>query len=216
MRASALALLLLVAAGCTSDDTPPEPSTGTASTAPARPRAPRPAAPDTLSMALDAGRVARPVAPVRVEGACPFECCTYGTWTTSAPTRLFATAHDTTQVLATLPAGTALTVPTGHVLLTRLGRAVLREPMTLFRSFEDTVPALAGDTLVVLQTVGEDVYRVWTRGEILEAEGSTLRAAGPGAFAEAQWWARATAPDGRAGWLWMDRTPPVRGADACG
>jgi hypothetical protein len=30
-----------------------------------------------------------------------------------------------------------------------------------------------------------------------------------------QWWAQARSPGGREGWLWMDRTPPVRGADAC-
>lgn len=41
-----------------------------------------------------------------------------------------------------------------------------------------------------------------------------LRPGGDAAFPASQWWARATAPDGTSGWLWMERTPTVRGADA--
>lgn len=204
-------------AGCASQDDAPPPSPPPPAARPAAPAPPvRPVAPDTFALGVDAEQSSRPVAPVRIDGACPFECCQYGTWTTSAPTRLFASAGDTTRVVTTVPAGTVLAVPTGHVLLTRLGRVVPREPVTLYRAFESPQTAAAGDTLLVLQTVGEGAYRVWYRGRLYEAEGAMLMASGPGALATSQWWAQATGPDGRTGWLWMDRTPPVRGADACG
>lgn len=205
-----LLLALLAVTACQTDDgpsvVPDDPS--------ARPASAPGVAPDTAVVTHGDARAARPVAPLRIEGACPFEGCQYGTWTTSAPTRLFATAHDTTRVAATLPAGTVLSVPTGHVLVTRLGVAVLREPAMLFRTYEDRTQAAAGDTLLVLNTVGEGAWRVWWRGEILEADQGVLRPSGDGAFPASQWWAQATTRDGTTGWLWMERTPPVRGADA--
>ncbi len=212
-----LAVLLLVA-GCQTDDGPSAADPATPSDSPPAGDAGEAgdARDDTATMAAEIGPLpVRPVAPIRVEGACPMECCQYGTWTTSAPTRLFASAGDSTTVAGTVDAGTALTVSTGHVLLTRLGQAVLREPAMLYRDFEDGVQAAAGDTLVVLYTVGEGAWRVWYRGEVLEADYSTLQAFGREAFSESQWWARATAPDGTSGWLWMERTPPVTGADGC-
>jgi|GEM_PF-1016603 len=213
--AGALALVLLVA-GCQTDDGASVPSPDPAPDGADVPagEAGDPAGPMVLSGEIGPAPV-RPVAPLRIEGACPMECCQYGTWTTSGPTRLFATAGDSTAVAGTVEAGTALSVSTGHVRLTRLGEAVLREPAMLYRDFEDGVQAAAGDTLLVLYTVGEGAWRVWYRGEVLEADYSTLQAFGREAFSESQWWAQATAPDGTSGWLWMERTPPVTGADGC-
>ncbi len=217
-RLAGLLLFALSVAGCQADDGPSVPSPDPPADVPATPTGDA----GTGVMVLD-GEIGpspvRPVAPLRVEGACPMECCQYGTWTTSGPTPLFATAGDSTAVAATVDAGTALAVSTGHVLLTRLGEAVLREPTMLYRDFEDGVQAQAGDTLLVLYTVGEGAWRVWypgaSGGEILEADGSALGAYGSPVFPDTQWWARATTPDGTTGWLWMERTPPVTGADGC-
>ena len=182
------------------------------------------AAPDTLSMAADGQLAERPTAPLRIVGACPFECCTYGTWTTTAETPLYAAPGDTTAAPAfTVPAGTELDAATGHVLLTRIEAAALRDSATLFLGYDETRTAAPGDSVVVLDYVGEGVYRVWYEGGVYQADGAAVLPpsdeptgthADPGA-AHRQWWVRAETPDGRAGWLWMDRTPPVEGADAC-
>ena len=184
-----------------------------------------PPTPDTLTLPADGQLPRRPDAPLRIEGACPFECCTYGTWTTSEPTAVYAQPDDTTAAPAfTVPAGTALDASTGHVLLTRLGRTVARDSVTLYLGYEDTRTAAPGDTLLLLDYVGEGAYQAWFDGQIYQVDGSAAFA-GPGSAEpalgpitepESQWWARVRAPDGRAGWLWMDQTPSVRGADACG
>ncbi len=214
------AALLLALGACTARDAPEPPApadSDTLATAPARP--------DTLTMAMDGQLAQRPAAPIRIEGACPFECCTYGPWTTTEPTAVYAQPDDTTAAPAfTVPAETALDASTGHVLLTRLGRAVARDSVTLYLGYEDTRSAAPGDSLLVLDYVGEGAYRAWHDGGVVQLDGLAAFAVpgedGPAlerlSEPEQQWWARVQTPDGRAGWLWMDRTPSVQGADACG
>ena len=215
-----LALLaLLVVAACTAGDEPAPPPADTTAAAPEAP-----AAPDTLVLRADDVRVDRPRAPLRIEGACPFECCTYGTWTTTAETALYAAPGDTTAAPAfTVAAGTGLAVERGHVLLTRLEPVALRADATLYLGYDETRTAPAGDSVLVLDYVGEGTYRVWYADTLYQADGAAVLPPSddplathddPGE-AHRQWWARAEATGGRAGWLWMDRTPPVEGADAC-
>ena len=214
MRCLLAALLFLAACG--------------APDAPERP-APPPtdslaAAPDTLTLAVGDQLAERPTAPLRIEGACPFECCTYGSWTTTDETALYAAPGDTAAAPAfSVPAGTGLTVATGHVLLTRLDALSLPDSTTLFLDADETRTAAPGDSVILLDYVGEGTYRVWYDGGIYQADGAavlppsdepTVTHADPGET-HRQWWARAETGEGQAGWLWMDRTPPVEGADAC-
>ena len=219
---SRLLLLAIVAlAGCELSDSP-TPAAAPPDTVADAQAALSPSGPDTLSLTADDQIVTvRPTAPVRIEGACPFEGCTYGTWTTSAETTVYATAGDSTSAAFTVPAGTALDAASGFVLLTRLGETVALRPTELYLASRTTVPLAAGDTLLVLDYQGEGSYRVWRDGQIGFSEAGGL--AGPPGESpalrqqvapEQQWWARVTTPDGRTGWLWMDRTPDVRGADA--
>lgn len=218
MRVS-LAALLLVAACAPSDGPGPPP----AAPEEAVPEAVPPASPDTLTISADDRALAeRPAAPIRVEGACPFEGCVYGPWTTSAATTVYAASGDTTSAAFTVPAGTALEAAGGFVLVTRLGAAVAARPTSFYVGFEDERPVAEGDTLWILDYEGEGSFRVW-HGGTLGFSGAGAETAAPGedgpalrrvAEPETQWWARVAAPDGRAGWLWMDRTPSVAGADA--
>lgn len=220
------AVALLGISACASEPTELEPSPPDAYARAVEPSgAPAPTAPDTLTLADDARALAqRPTAPVRIEGACPFEGCTYGTWTTSAETTLYARPADTTSARLTVPAETALTATSGFVLITRLGEAVATRPTEIYVSYEDARPVAAGDTLLVLDPEGEGSYRVWHAGTVgfSGVDASMGGAGGPeptyrlAVEPAQQWWARVTTPDGRAGWLWMDRTPPVAGADALG
>lgn len=210
-RSALLAALALVACGTEAPGpAPPTPSGGVAE-APAPP-------PDTFSITTDTHVLAkRPAAPLRVEGACPFEGCVYGTWTTSDVTTVYTRSADSTSAAFTVPAGTALEAPGGFVLVTRVGVSVAAQPTELFFSFEESAPLAAGDTVLVLDYEGEGSYRVWHGGRVGFSGASGPDAAYRQVTApEQEWWARVTVPDGRAGWLWMDRTPGVRGADALG
>lgn len=218
----ALLGLVLALAACGSEPAAPEPvdpaplSEGGAAEV-SEPGAPTPEVtitPDTRDLAE------RPTAPVRIEGACPFEGCTYGTWTTTETTDIYAEASSTARPVFTVPAGTALDASGGFVRITRLGKTAVLRPTTLFLAFEETAPLAPGDTLLVLDYEGEGSYRVWHDGQIgyseaggMDAppgEGPVLR---PLVEPEQEWWARVTTPDGRAGWLWMDRTPDLLGVD---
>lgn len=222
MRHSLVALCLLLSlSACEVQNAPDTPSVDRDTLA----AAPAPTVPDTLTLSADEQMARRPAAPLRIEGACPFECCTYGTWTTTAQTSVYALPDDTTAAPAfTVPAETTLDVATGHVLLTRLGRAVARDSVTLYLNYDDTRTISPGDTLLLLDYVGEGASRAWYDGGVYQTDVSASFAV-PGADGpaletlvepERQWWARARTPEGRAGWLWMDRTPTVLGADACG
>lgn len=217
-------LLVLLAAGCAepTSDAParPEPE-APASTGPDPAPDAAPAAPDTLRIDADAPSLAvRPRAPLRIDGACPFEGCQYATWTTTEETRVYA-APDTTSATFTVPAGAELDADRGFVLLTRIGQAVARRAAEVYVGFEDTRPVAAGDTLWVLDYEGEGSFRVWTGGTLAYSDGINLGGVTSDdppleVLAEPvpMWWAHVTLADGRDGWLWMDRTPPVEGADA--
>ncbi len=217
-----VAALLLSLSACTVKETPdtPSPVDGD-SLATVR----SPATPDIPTLPADGQLAERPTAPLHIEGACPFECCAYGTWTTTEPTAVYAQPDDTTAAPAFIvPAETALDASTGHVLLTRVGRAVARDSVNLYLKADIARTAAPGDTLILLDYVGEGAYRAWYDGGVYQADASAafavLGSDGPAleqlSEPERQWWARVQTPDGRAGWLWMDRTPAVRGADACG
>lgn len=213
-----LLLLALVLSACTVQETSDAPTDGDT-------LATEPAAPETPTLPADGALAEPPTAPLRIAGACPFECCTYGTWTTTEPTAVYAQADDTTAAPSfTVPAETALTASTGHVLLSRLGRAVARDSVVLYLDVDATRTAAPGDTLLLLDYVGEGAYRAWANGIVGQVDASASFAQpgedGPAletlSEPEPQWWAQVQTPDGRTGWLWMDRTPAVRGADACG
>lgn len=220
-----LLTLILALAACT----PAEAPDGEAPSAPTPASVDRPveapAAPDTLVLTTDDRELRdRPAAPVRVVGACPFEGCQYGTWTASAETTVYRAAGDTTSIAFTVPAGTRLDATEGFVLMTQVGIAIAERPSEVYVSPEDQRPVAPGDTLLVLDYEGEGSFRVWTDGTLgfsmdVMATGGAGDEGRPFRIVtepEQQWWARVTAPDGRSGWLWMDRTRPVDGADALG
>lgn len=181
---------------------------------------------DTLVVA-DSGAV--PVAldtsgPVRVEGACPFECCVYTTWTTTGETTVFAEADNIHSPSFTVPADTELEADGGHVTVRRVGRVLVEAEVDPDRFWGLDVAA-PGDTLIVLDYMGEGMFHFWHRGDVHEG----MLPGAPDAWTEPQtedlvwleqpvteWWAHVILADGREGWLWMEHTPQVYGADACG
>ncbi len=194
-------LLLLVLAACATPD-PDLPATDAV------------APPDTLVLdaALYGDLPDRPTVPLRVERACPFECCSYSTWITSADVLIYATPDDTTAMpIATLSTGTELDAQTGHLLLTRLGSAVSRDSAQVWIDYDDERFVADGERALVLDYIGEGFYRAWYGGATGQIDGTMAPSDDSAGFAleteaEAQWWARVRTPDGRIGWLWMDRS----------
>lgn len=211
-------LLLVVLAACASPVETDAPATDAAPSTAEEPATSR----DTVTRYSLGEPSQRPAAPVPLPGACPFECCTYGAWTTSETTTVYARPDDSTSTAFTIPRGTVVDADTGHVTVSRLGQVVLSRPTT-FTDGTFRIDAEAGESILLLSGVGEGAYEVWIQGRRLVVDGVGLgvvlfhgRTMPEGAaFPETAWWAHVTTPDGRAGWLWMDRTPTVIGADGC-
>jgi len=211
---AALALLLVGCGGETPapDGDPSAPDT----TAP----------PDTAAVPDTAPEAGGPPLPYVAEGVCPFECCTYGAWTTTAPLPVRARPDASAALAFTLPAGAAFEADSGNVYVTRPGLVVADSSFTLYEG-----PTVApGDTLYVLDDVGEGYVHAWYRGTVYEVSGEHWNwGQPPGAYgagpsparllqpAVARWWAHVRA-DGREGWVDMDAAEggTIRGVDACG
>ena len=182
-----------------------------------------------------AARVPRPAAPY-VTAACPFECCTYGQWEFPAGASLRSRPRVESPEVARIGTGARVRADSGHVRLDTLGLVLVR------RDFHDPDAQLeyrAGDTLLVLDYLGEGFSHVWVRGErrqlsllhVTTQHGPPV-GADTASMAElrpsrAEWWAHVTLPtpvrkEGaaaigpRRGWVLMSSDVEVRGADACG
>jgi hypothetical protein len=126
----------------------------------------------------------------------------------------------------------------GHVRLDTLGLVLVRRD---FRDADAGAAYQAGDTLLVLDYLGEGFSNVWVRGErrqlslvdVLTTHGPPVAAADTATMVElrptaAVWWAHVTLPPRtprarasadqrpRRGWVLMTPDVEVSGADACG
>ena len=86
---------------------------------------------DTIVMEDGGPLSRRPEAPLRIDGACPFECCTYGMWTTTEPTTVYERPEGSA-VSWIVPAETRLEASSGFVLLTDIGVAVARDTVRIY------------------------------------------------------------------------------------
>jgi hypothetical protein len=82
----------------------------------------------------------------------------------------------------------------------------------------------AGDTLYLLDSMGEGFFHTRYKGRVYESSGAAWFGGGPPGSttsarlvrgAESDWWVHITLSDGRVGWIMMDDIR-VDGADACG
>lgn len=188
-----------------------------------------------IAGAQDAVQTPRPTAPY-VVSACPFECCVYGTWRFLTAAGVRPNPLLATPVVATIRAGQSVRATRGHVRMDTLGLVLVRRD---FRDENFRNEYRAGDTLLVLDYVGEGYSRVWVRGERRTLDLSfVLSEHGPPAGRDSaamvelraparQWWAQVTLPVPvakdtgarpavRSGWVHMTLDIDVRGADACG
>ena len=162
-------------------------------------------------------RAPRPEAPVVRPGACPFECCHYGDWKLRGSARVRRRPSDSAPISFGLKRGQAVFADSGFVRIDTIGLVVMR---TTHLDAMYHTPFAKGDTLLVLDYLGEGQYNAWWRGYSIQVEsfwdvpgsesaGSIVRPL------SMRWWARVRDAHGRRGWIDMDKAR-VSGADACG
>jgi hypothetical protein len=168
---------------------------------------------------------APPRVPYESPGVCPFECCTYRTWTVDADTDVLADRKDGAAVAFRLRRGQQVRGLTGVVVTTKLGRAVVRKPTVI--GSETPIDVVPGDDILLLHYVGEGFWKFWIRGRIGEGEFAgkadvcTDEGREPVPCAvqiveepETIWWAKVRRGDGREGWT--RQVDHFGNVDACG
>ena len=174
--------------------------------------------PNPDSAALERYRRALPASVLARKGACPFECCVYGDWLADTTFALYRQPQISGGPAFVINKGEKFKADSGVVFVTGIGLAIVDD--TVFRYADRKPWLLPGDTLVLLDPIGEGYWNAWRRGEVLKEvppffesipEAKRGRLIGK---PEREWWVHATAGD-RSGWIDMQRAR-VRGADACG
>lgn len=223
------ALLALAGSGCSRDRGEPPPGNAAVDTLPAPDRGAAGedvASSDSAAAGAPADRgaaaaIARfrarlPDSVLARRGACPFECCVYREWVAEGPIAVVGSQRERGRPRFTIAPGERFRADSGNVWITGLMLVAVQQPVadSPYWSF------IAGDTLVVLDHLGEGHFNVWHAGRVLDVEGfweawqgrggaRTLGAPG------SEWWVHVTLLDGRTGWF--EAAPDVRfsGADAC-
>ncbi len=156
-------------------------------------------------------------------GVCPFECCTYREWVLETPATVRPAPNGDAPAAFTLDTGTTIRADSGNVYVTSPGIVIADRPFPVAESPDAPVVA-AGDTLYLLDSMGEGFFHTRYRGRIYESSGAAWFGGGPPGSttsgrlvrgAESDWWVHVTLTDGRTGWIMMDEVR-VDGADACG
>jgi hypothetical protein len=151
-------------------------------------------------------------------GACPFECCVYRTWTPTGEVPLREQPRRSLPIVQRLPAGEPFQADSGFVRITGISVLAVADSV-------DAGPATfgPGDTLVVLDYLGEGRWNVWDGRRVQEVSGFWgAEVANPkaeligGAEYAREWWVHATTRDGVRGWIDADSVARLSGADACG
>jgi hypothetical protein len=198
-----LASVLLLAA-CREAPAPapaesPSASAIAATTPPAEP-SPKPAGTEASSKPA---RAELPV-PFESEGACPFECCVYRTWTVRAATAVRASRDASAATAYTLEPGDKVDAVTGVVVVSRPGRARASREVKV----EGLGELRKGDEVSVLHPLGEGYWLVWREGKKGSAQiGEKSPRPGPWdpelnpiTKPEFTWWIRLEDGQGRTGW----------------
>ena len=150
----------------------------------------------------------------------------YREWTLETAAVVRAAPASDAPELFTLDVGATVTADSGNVHVIRPGIVIADTPFAISEAPGAPVVA-AGDTVEVLDTMGEGYVHTRYRGQVYETSGqawlwgqeptevqTTPRLARLVSEGETQWWVHITAAGGRAGWVMMDDVR-VDGADAC-
>lgn len=153
-----------------------------------------------------------PAMPIVDAGACPFEGCRYGQWTTNDAVTIRRSRSARSSVVLRLTKGEQVTALTGAVVILRPGRVEFTEPTDL-ASTDGNIAAKPGDTLYLLSYIGEGFTNAWFKGRAYrEVDGAmaffnalcdTQPARCTGRVVEptqSEWWIQVRSRSNRVGW----------------
>jgi len=161
-----------------------------------------------LAIALPFGSVESdmPSLPFYDFGACPFECCTYGTWTAKTETVLRKEHDDSSPAVAVVNAGEDVQGLTGVVITTETGevRILKKIAFSVENSLEEIL-LLPGDVIYALRHVGEGYDKFYFSGFFLVGQ-TNIRSVGKSenwqviTLPRWVWWANIGRQNGTTGW----------------
>ena len=108
-----------------------------------------------------------PPLPYESPGACPFECCTYRSWTVEADTDILADRRDGAPVAFRVRKGETVDGVTGVVVTTTPGRARALKDTTIGDG-DVRARVRSGETVYLIHHLGEGSWKTWVRGRELE------------------------------------------------
>lgn len=149
-----------------------------------------------------------------VEGACPFECCSYNPeWRAEEEIAVYSAPRDTSTMFAKLAPETIFSATGGNVHVDPIGIYVVEERI---KDRWDPIELLPGDTIFVFDYMSEGYWNYWHDGRFLygqafwdesdfdyvwppnkDIKARAIRQVGH------EWWVSVVTPAGEAGWIRM-------------
>lgn len=151
-------------------------------------------------------------------GACPFECCQFGSWKVEKTTRAFVLPSKNSKQAGKFSAGTSVLALTGEV----------RTVPSKFLVKKEYGRYKPGDELWVYTYLGEGFFKVWFEGKMYKEDlGFSPYGGTPGnrcekseycwgeldKDVESAWWVKIKSPDGWIGWT--NQPENFSGKDGC-
>ena len=144
--------------------------------------------------------------PLVVEGACPFECCTYGAWVATAAIDVRTEPRMDAEVAVQLQPGERFEAPTGSVIVSAPGLARVDGRVQLYRPDGARGPEVGpGTELTVLEPQAEGFFWVWFEGRRWSTDlGFMDEGRMGGEIVEPavwRWWVSVRTGSGQTGWI---------------
>ena len=158
----------------------------------------------------------KPDMPFIDAGACPFECCHYGSWTARQSVPARQTRNQRSPVAFTIVRGEKVAALTGVVVTYKPGVVRMLKPKQL-----GNVRVPAGAVLYVLHRGGEGTALFWYQGKPYWGElyAETIHKGDENypwdveSLPVTEWWVKVQTPRGATGWI-LNPTN-FDGMDAC-
>jgi hypothetical protein len=139
-----------------------------------------------------------PRLPYSDPGACPFECCTYRSWTANKDTTIYTQMRDGSARAFTARKGEVVRGVTGVVITTRAGVATVMANTTI--GPRNNIHVRKGETLYLLTYQGEGFFKVWYKGRVItdvEIDDQKIKATRQ---PESVWWVKIRSKQSKVGW----------------
>jgi len=161
-----------------------------------------------LAISLPFGSVEpeMPTLPFYDSGACPFDCCTYGTWTAKTKTILWNEHKESSPAVTVVNAGEDVQGLTGVVITTEAGKVkILKKIAFNVENSLEEILLLPEDVIYALRYVGEGYDKFYFEGISLIAR-TNIKSVGKSEYWQVinlpkwVWWAKISRQNGETGW----------------